>query len=226
MSLTLKEMISRSRLILGDLSATKWSDPELVHYANEGMRELAKLIRTANQDFFQGTTTGTFSATTAPNPTDITLPSDFAFLKDIRITSDGYTGIEFYALDQSDSRFQSALNAGSDAYPGVFYYDILGLQTLRLAPGSIISLAYLIEYIAVPAEMTTPLSEPTGIPEEHRDWIVTYMVMECLRSRADERLIGFEEKASRQAARIADAVATRQRREPKYVIGYLEEEGW
>jgi len=225
----LRGMITAARLTLRDLSVRSFPEPFFVGAANEGKNELAKIIRQARESYFEYAATGTITATSAPNPSEITLPDDFSELLQISITNVGYEDIGFIFLRQSDPRFHQALIDGGSfgSGAGVFYYDIVGLKTLRLAPGADIALTYAIKYTQIVADMTLPTDAPTAIPADYYDYIVTWMVCEALRSVGDQRLTLYLDKLERQKNSTVASVNARQVREPMFVRGYMEsEESW
>jgi hypothetical protein len=229
MAATLETMLALTRLKLKDLRVRQWSEPELVASANEGKNELVKLIRQARSDYFETSVTGTMTTASAPNPTTITLPSDFAELKEIICTDSGYQDIGFTYCDQSDVRFKQALiDGGAFANgQGMFYYTITDERTLLLSPGSDVALNYKIWYVKTIPDMQFPSDAPTGIPPEHWDFIVTHMVCECMRSAADPRLDLYLAKMSDQGKSVRASVGQRQIKEAQFVDGYMESfENW
>lgn len=226
--MNLQTIVFLARAKIKDLGLRRWTEPELVAAANEGKNQLVKIIRQAREDFFFTTTTGTISTTTAPNPSTVTLPSDFIELKDLRVTSNGYESIDFVFLDRVDPKFRYALQMGGDfsGGGGVFYYDIMGMSTLVLAPGSDIEMSLAIDYIQYVPNMTLPSDTVASIPEEHQDYIVNHIVCECLRETGDPNLRAYLLKLERQADSIMQAVGDVQVREPTFVRGFMEEEFW
>jgi hypothetical protein len=223
---TLKTMLVITRTKLRDLSVRSFLEPELIIALNEGKNELAKIIRQANENFFEDTTTGTISATTSPNYSSITLPTDFSVLRDLHITNIGYEDIRFVKEDQSSNKFRGALVDGGNfgAGSGTFLYDFKGKDTIILAPGANVELTYSLDYIKTVPDMTLPDHYPIGIPAEHWDFIVTWAITECMRSVNDKRLSNYEGKLEYQAKSVIQSVNSRQAREPQYVKGFLEDE--
>jgi uncharacterized membrane protein len=97
---------------------------------------------------------------------------------------------------------------------------------LRFAPGTDVELAVDIDYIQQLADMTVPSDEPTEIPSELHDYIVTWMTADALRSINDPRLQGYTDKLSLQRASVIQSINERQIKEPVFVTGYLEDEEW
>lgn len=225
---TLQNMLVQARMRLRDLTVRTFQEPLLVAALNEGKNELVKIIKQARENFFESTGTGTITAVAKPNPSDITLPTDFAELRQLAITTAGFEDIGFVKQSQSHPLFvQALLDGGSfGTGQGMFYYDFVGLTTLRLAPGSDTDLAYRIDYISMVADMTKPDDYPVGIPSEHYDFIVTWAIADCLRSIGDPKLIAYENKLKFQAESVMASVGSRQVREPRFVRAFMEEEGW
>lgn len=224
---TFRAMITAVRIPLRDMRVRMASDPEIAQYLNEGKNELVKVIRQANENFFQTSTSTTISTTTAPNPSIVSLPTDFAELRNLKVTNVGYEDIAFEKMSQSDNRFKQALIDGGNfaSGRGLFFYDFVA-STIRFSPGADIDLGLTIEYIQTISDMTLPDDYPTGIPTEHSDFMVTWATRECLRSIKDPRKTDWDEKIDEQGTRIIESVNTRQIREPKFVIGFMEEEYW
>lgn len=224
--MNLSSMLVNTRMEIKDLGLKAIPEPQLVYAANEGQAELVRIMRQAREDFFLATVSDTMSVATKPSPTDITLPSDFFELKDITVTTSGYESVGFIHLDKSDVRFHQALNEGGSVGngQGSFYYDIIGLGTLRFAPGTNLQLSVDIDYIKQVADMSAPGDSPSDIPAELHYFIVTWMVAESLRSLGDQRLVSYEKKLSDQRTSVIQSVNARQIREPVFVTGYMEEE--
>jgi hypothetical protein len=225
---TLKRILIDSRLRLGDLSVHQYPEALLLSAANEGKNDLVRLLRAVREDYFKSTGTGSISATTAPNTSEITLPTDFAELKTIEITNSGYEHIDFEPMDRADNRFKDAAIDGGDFNSGYgkFYYDTnsSGVSIMELSPGSDIALAYKVHYIKTIADMTQLEIGPTGIPAEFWDYVTTYVICEVLRSRGDERLSGYLDKLASQSVSIQGVASSRQIMHPKYVRGFMEDE--
>ena len=93
--MNLQEMLFIARSQLKDLGIKKYSEPELIAYANMGKTRLVTIIREAREDYFLTSTTSTIATATAPNPSIMTLPTDFLELKELTCTSTGYTELAF-----------------------------------------------------------------------------------------------------------------------------------
>lgn len=226
--MNLREMITQVRLTVKDTRIRVFQEPEIVFALNEGKDELVKIIRDANESFFETAVSGTISSTTTPNYSTITLPADFAQLRNINITSSGMEDTTFQRLNQSDPRFQqSLLDGGSFANgQGIFFYDFMGLSTMALAPGSDIDLTYKMDYIKTVTNMSLPTDTPSEIPSEHHGFIVTWAVCECMRKIDDPRLQNYESKLEFQKNTVIAGVNTRQSKEATFVTGFMEEEYW
>jgi hypothetical protein len=226
--MNLKTMLFKTRMILQDLEVRKVPEPFLLAAANEGKNELVKIIRQAHKNYFETTTTGTIAIATPPNPSDITLPSDFAELKQIMVTDTGFEDTGFIYKPHNHPEFQEALIMGGGFANGMgnFYYDIVGEKTMRLAPGSDVAFNYTLDYVATIADMALPTDSPTGIPAEHHDYIVTWMICEGMRSIGDIRLDSYLVKLEAQGDTVKESINDRQIKDPKFVRGYMQEEQW
>jgi hypothetical protein len=224
----LRTILLLSRMKLKDLGVKRFTEIELIAAANEGKNELAKIIRQAREDFFYKTATGTFSTTTAPNYSEITLPADFSQLKDIEVTTAGYEWTEFAPCDISDPRFKEAARYGGSygGGSGTAYYDVVGNTKVVFAPGFDVALDYRMRYISVVPDLRYPTDTIAPIPLEHFDYIVTYVVAECMREGENPAYQLWLDKLERQKDMIVESINTVQIRDPKYVRGYMEEEGW
>ena len=223
-----RDMITQVRLTMKDTRMRVFQEPEIAFALNEGKDELVKIIRQANENFFETSATGTISSTVTPNPGVITLPTDFSQLRNIKISSTGQEDVTFQYLNQSDYRFmQALLDGGSFANgQGHFYYDFVGASTMILAPGSDIDLTYAMDYIQTVPDMTLPDDTPTQIPAEHHGFIVTWAVVECMRRIEDPRLDQYSSKLEFQKDSVIAGVNTRQAKEATFVTGFMEEEYW
>jgi hypothetical protein len=183
-----------------DMRLRVFQEPEIVFALNEGKDELVKIIREANENFFETSASGTISSTTTPNASTITLPADFSRLRNIRATSSGMEDVIFQYMNQSDYRFRQALLDGGSfgSGGGILYYDFQGLGTMILAPGADMDMTYTMDYIQTVSDMSLPTDEPTQIPAEHHGFIVTWAVVECMRKVEDARLDQYQSKLEYQ----------------------------
>jgi hypothetical protein len=223
-----KTMIALVRTKVRDLNVRKLHEYEILAALNEGKNELVKLMRQADENFFETTVEGTISSTTSPNYSTISLPSNFAELRNLQVTSAGLEDTIFINLSQSDNRFRQALlDHGSFANgASVLYYDFMGKDSIIVAPGLDIDMTYLMHYIRTIPDMIYPNDYPIEIPPEHIDYIVTFAICECMRTIGDERLAVYLEKLDKQEQTVIASINTRQSKEPKFVTGYMEEEFW
>ena len=224
----LRTMITQVRLTMRDTAIRAFQEPEIVYALNEGKDELVKIIRDANESFFETTATGTISSTTTPNASEITLPSDFAQLRNIKITTSGQEDTTFQRMNHSDPRFQFALiDGGSFANgQGIFFYDFVGLSTMILAPGCDVDLGYSMSYIKTVTDMGLATDTPSEIPAEHHAFIVTWAITECMRKIQDNRLQEYISKLEFQRESVIAGVNMRQTKEAEFVTGFMEEEYW
>jgi hypothetical protein len=226
--MNLQTMLFIARSQIRDLGVKKISDPELIAFVNNGKCDLVSMIREAREDYFIATTTSTVTATTSPNPSIVTLPTNFLELKELKITTSGYEYIDFVASDRSRQQFRSALLDGGSfgSGTGIVLYDVYGNSTLMLAPGFDVTLSLQIDYIYDVPDMALPADEPTDIPDNLHFYIPTAATCQALRALGDPRLANFEKqrKDSMDEARIS--IQPRQIREAKFVRGYMEDEEW
>jgi hypothetical protein len=223
----LKTMIFQVRTKVKDLAVRQFHEHEIIAALNEGKNECVKLIRQADENYFEGTASATISSTTVPHYSQITLPVDCAEIRDIKITTSGMEDVNFIKLSQSDQRFKNALLDGGSFAGGMstFYWDFWG-DSIILAPGSDTELTCKLHYIKLVPDMYMPDSYPQGIPIEDYDFIVTWAICECMRSNKDDRLNQYLDKLSFQKDSVVASVNSRQAKEPEFVVGFMEEEFW
>jgi len=230
---SLRNFLYLARTQLDDMSVQKISEGLLLGAANEGKNELVKLIRRARQDYFQKFTVLTVPIADPLDPSEMDLPDEFSILKDLQIKTAGYENVKFFPADRSSETFRQAIinRRFNSQNSGYFFYDVGSgsntpgvLSVLKLAPGSDINLSLKVVYDGTVLDMTEPDDEPTPIPPEHWDYIVTWMVCNALRTKTDPRLASFESKLKYQGERVVDSVGIRQVRDPVFVTGYLENE--
>jgi hypothetical protein len=70
-------------------------------------------------------------------------------------------------------------------------------------------------YIAVPSDLSVLTDSPSTIPIEYHDYILTYMVLECMRASNDPRVANYTEKLTAQGTKIAAALKARSLNEPQ-----------
>lgn len=224
----LKTMIWQVRQRVGDPKLRVVPDPVIASYLNEGKNQLVRIIQQADESFFQVTVTGTISATSAPNASEITLPPDFCELKDIKCTQTGYEDIKFHHVKQYRDDFREALVRGGSFANGTgrFMYDFYGLDRMILSPGSDIDLPYQMDYIRRVDDMSHPDDWPTELTPDMGDYMMNWASTECLRHLGDPRVSTYEVKLETQKESIVMTVNRRTLREVKCVTGFMEEEGW
>jgi hypothetical protein len=230
---SLKKFLFLARTQLEDYSVQNVKEPLLIAAANEGKNELVKLIRRARQDYFQKFLLMTVPIADPLDPSEINLPDDFAVLKDLQIKTVGYENVKFFPVDRSSELWRQAVinRRFNSQNSGYFFYDIGSgsntpgvLSVLKLAPGSDLILDLKVVYDGTVLDMEEPDDEPTPIPPEHWDYIVTWMVCNALRTKGDQRFLAFDSKLKTQGERVVDSVGIRQVRDPVFVTGYLENE--
>jgi hypothetical protein len=226
--MNLQEILFIARSRLKDLGIKKYSEAELIAACNEGISDIAAIIRQAREDYFLTTTTSTIATAAPPNPSTVTLPTDFLELKELMITNDGYRDITFLARDRNADQFRHALIDGGafSNGSGMVFYDIYGNSTLMLAPGFDISLDLKIDYIQMVTDLYLPTDTPSLIPTEFHANIPNYIVCEAMRSMGDPRLRGYLEALEKAEDSMRVGIQPRQIKEPKYVTGYLESDEW
>jgi hypothetical protein len=224
----LKTMVFMVRTKVKDLAVKVFHEAEIVSALNEGKNECVKIIRQANENYFEETYTGTISTTASPNYAQITLPTDFSELRNLQVTNIGLEDTTFTRLNQSDPRFRTAcLDSGSyTSGLGIMYWDFVGKDYMIFAPAPEIDLGYKMHYIKTIPDMGLPDSYPIGIPAENFDYIVTWAICECMRTYKDNRLDDYLIKLEYQRRAIIESVNTRQVKEPQFVTGYMENEYW
>jgi hypothetical protein len=221
--MTLAQLLGQARLALNDLGIKRISEPSLVNSANEGCRELARVLRKSRADYFTTSFTATIPIASPPNASQVSLPSTFAELKDIQITDANYRNIEFLPLDRSNYRYRELLRDGglvSDT--AEYYYDVIGNSTLEIAPGFDIALPVEVTYIRRVPDLQLPSDSPSLIPAEYHDFILAWMTCEGLRQSADPRLSSYESKLQYLSASITESATPRQIRDAVYVEGFME----
>jgi hypothetical protein len=224
--MTLREIIFAARGKLKDQGMKRWRDPELVIAANEAKDDLVATLRQSKKDYFQTTVSVTIPISATPNMSTFALPADFANLKDIKVTTPDYEWIDFIHLDHADPRFNEWLRFGASfaSGEGFFYYDIIGREMVVLAPGSDLALDATLYYSRTCPDMALPTDTPTGIPEELHDYLVTYVVAECLRETGDAQLQGYLDKLEKTREDILQILSDQQVREPQFARGFMEGE--
>lgn len=226
--MNLQEICFIARSQIKDLAVKKVSEHELISYVNVAKDELVSVMRQAREDYFLTSTTSTVQTAAAPNPSTVSLPSDFLELKELKITTSGYEDIDFLASDRTRTQFRNALIDGGSFGngSGICLYDIYGNTTLMLAPGFDVALDLEITYIKDVADLHLPTDEPTDIPSSLHSYIPISAACQALRSLGDPRLSTFEAFRLEQINDVRATIQPRQVREAKYVVGFMENEEW
>lgn len=222
--MNLQDLLVNTRIVLKDVGVKVLPDPLLVTFANEGKNELYRMIRATRQDFFVTTSNVTVTCTGAPSPNVITLPADFSQLKDVLCTTltgvSSPTQITFLHWDRNDviwrylvaSSFTGTLGVGM-----IFYYDLIGTSALQIVPptGAGSTMTAQLTYVATPPDLSAPSDTPSTIPPEYHQYIMNFMVTECLRAMGDQRIQLYDAKMQAITDRISKAIATRALNEPQ-----------
>jgi hypothetical protein len=231
--MNLSDFVVQTRIILKDIGLKALPDPALVRFANEGKNDLYRMMRTSLQDFFVTSATMSVSCNAPPDANSIALPADFSQLKDIMCTSlvtlngtvsttvSNPTAVEFLQWERHDIVFKHNLRntfSGTTGVGQVFYYDLIGTGVIQFVPpigstGSTMTVQ--ITYVAVPADLALLTDQPTTIPVEYHDYILTYMVLECMRASSDTRAVSYNDKLQAQGLKIAAALKARALNEPQ-----------
>jgi hypothetical protein len=231
--MNLSDFIVQTRILLRDIGLKSLPDPALVRMANEAKNDLYRMMRVTLQDYFVTSATLGVSCSAPPDANTIALPADFSQLKDIMCTSlvplsgtvsatiPNPTAIDFLSWDRHDIVFRHNLRntfSGTTGVGQVFYYDIRGISSLEFVPpigstGSAMTVQ--IFYIAIPPDLSILTDSPTTIPIEYHDYILTYMVCECMRAGNDPRVASYTEKLTAQGGKIAAALKARVLNEPQ-----------
>jgi hypothetical protein len=224
----LRDILFIARSQLRDLGVKTFTDAELIAYANISKCDIVSMMREAREDFFLATTTSTVATTTTPNPSTVTLPSDFLELKELMCVNTGYEDICFLARDMTSPQFRRALIDGGSFGngTGLVFYDIYGNSTLMFSPGFDMALNIKIDYIKDVADMFLPTDECTDIPDTLHHAIPTGIVCQALRGTGDPRLAQFELFRKEQMDEARITIQPRQIREPKFATGFMEWDEW
>jgi hypothetical protein len=215
----------QARNRLRDLSVRIWAEPSLIYSANEGKNELARILRHTREDYFVKTITGTISTATAGNPSELTLPTDFAEYKDMEVTTPGYFNIAFSPLDRTDPNFRALVVTPVPVSDGItVYFDIIARGTMQIAPGLSLALGYKLYYVHVVPDMVLHTDIPDPIPPEYHDFIVNWIVTDALRSANDPRFAAFNDKLKMQSELMLNAAQQRRvAADPKFARAFDEE---
>jgi hypothetical protein len=226
--MNLQEILFIARARLKDLSVKKWSEAELIAAVNEGICDMSSIIRQAREDYFLTSTTSTVATAVPPNPSSVTLPTDFLELKELMITNDGYRDISFLASDRSNAQFRRALLDGGSlgSGTGLVFYDIYANSVLMLSPGFDVALELKIDYIQQVPDLALPTDSPSLIPDKWHNNIPDYAVTEALRAAGDPRFTSYLEKLRESEKSMAVGIQPRQVREAKFVKGFGEDSEW
>lgn len=226
--MNLQEILFIARSRLKDLAVKKWSEAELVSAINDGIDDISTIISQAREDYFLTSTTSTVAIAAAPNPSTVTLPTDFLELKELMITNDGYREITFLASDRNNAQFRRALIDGGSlgSGTGLVFYDIYGNSTLMLSPGFDVELSLKIDYIQTVPDLALPTDIPSLIPTKWHGNIADYAVTEALRSAGDPRYASYRDKLKESEDAMRVGIQPRQVREAKFVVGFGEDSEW
>lgn len=226
--MTLKEILFIARSRLRDLGLKKFSDAELIASINEGICDMSTVIREAREDYFLTSTISTVAAAVAPNPSTWVMPDDFLELKDLWILDDGYTDINFLAMDRTNAQFRRALLDGGNfgRGSGMVFYDIYGNSVIEFSPGFDRAFNMKCDYIQMVPDLALPTDVPTLIPTKWHNDIPDYGVLEALRGIGDPRAASYALKVNDSEKKLAIGVQPRQVREGKFVTGYMEDDDW
>ena len=131
MALTLVLARTEVRDNIEEASAGYWSDAELTRKINTAYSRLWLKIMQLRKNFFHTTDSKSFT----PGTNTVTLATNFYRAKRFRITTAGQENIIFTPTDSSRREFidLQRVDVTQDS-PSEFLYDILGQNTLIVAP--------------------------------------------------------------------------------------------
>ena len=146
MSLTLLQLRTAVRDNIEEASAGYWSDAELTRKINSAYERLWMKIMQLRKNFFHATDEKTFTVGT----NTVTLIDNFYRAKRFRIISAGEDSIIFRYKDSSSPEFIELQRSDvTVALPSEFLFDILGQNTLIVAPIPRVALTFKYDYYKI-----------------------------------------------------------------------------
>lgn len=179
---TIQTIITRARLALNETTARFWTDAELLGLAQEGVEDLWKACKSANQKHFITTTTSTVSA----SATGITAPDDVGAVYGIEVSSaSANPNLHFVKKDYFSPEFQQARFASAiDPTDNVAFYDVFGpggpasssSTTIKIAPMFTSAVGVTVYYIPTVGTLTTSSINPIPGHSDNalKAWVVAY----------------------------------------------------
>ena len=174
----LSDLRTRARYALEEAAASYWSDAELNSQIVQSYRKLWKKIVAIRKDWFAATT-GTLTLTAAAS-SKYSLDATCFHVRGIRTTTSGRENVTLQRKTHTDQQFIEALRADiAITNPSVMWYDILGNNTLFVAPLVRSSIAIAYEYIATPTDPTTDAST-FGVLDPFTEYILLDAICRAL----------------------------------------------
>lgn len=186
-------LITRIRLKLLEVSASFWSDAELLEHINAAASDLWRAICDNFQDYFFEVD----DVTMAADATTLTsVPTNVAKIEGIEPADmERYPSIKFVPKKYTSAEFQAARarSAQDPSQAGVVYYAPtgagapVGAPTIYVAPKLSASLALKLIHTPTTPKLTNAVGQENPIPGESDDAIAAYAIAHALAKERDDK---------------------------------------
>ncbi len=155
---TLANVVTLVRDNLDESTAGYWSDVEIQRKIIRRYRELWSRIIAIRDDWFKATAPATI--TLAADTLRYALPASFFRVASLRTTTSGKESVKWNWMSSKDPRFIDGHRADvTYTDPGVFYYDVEGLDNLVVSPRPRAVLAAALDYYVLPTDPATTFGQ-------------------------------------------------------------------
>jgi hypothetical protein len=231
---TLSDLRTIVRDFVDESTANFWSNVQLNRFIAQAQQRVWAEVRRLKDDFFLRTLTSTDGTVTCQGESytassfaivagtrDYTLPHDFATMKLIEVVTSSYESVRFVYRDLAHPDMRQALEMTTNQSPALFYYDIIGERTLRIAPKSSTALDLRITYEQTFADLSADADELT-MPHPLYLAVVHYATASALTMDRDPNAAAHEARAKQI---IADVFAghARQTQDVETATSYLSD---
>ena len=138
---------------LDESTASFWTNAQLNTYINQAKDRVWSRVRSLNDDMFlversstdgsvtilgETYATSSFAIIVGTSTTgwNYTLPPDFAEMRLIEVITSNYETVRFVHADLTSAGMRGAMEVTDNQTPDMFYFDIVGERTMRIAPKS------------------------------------------------------------------------------------------
>ena len=199
---------------LDELSASFWSDAQILRYINRGKDRVWNRLKAVNEYYCTVTRTSNDGVLTIQGESytanafrllagtsDYVLPPDFDQMSAIECITSGYTDLSITRMDINNPEFRALRSLTDDQQPmDEIFYDIIGEPaTIRIAPKVNVTLNLQITYVQTLADLSAE-TDRLALPNPLYQAVVDYAVSFALRQDRSPDALTYEQSGDKLIA--------------------------